>query len=811
MGDNVRLTITDPNNSNREYYYDSSNRRNYYVAPQNYRAYPNTHNPALMTQYSFSRNVAGERVPTFIGLPDGTFLGYGYEREHGLVQRITDRQGRNTYFAYNQEGQVLTVKNPKGNLTNTTYAANKLDPISVARPNPNVLNPDAPDANIEVASATYDTNNRHQLLTSTDIGGTTTYTYMYWGAPDTTTDPQGRATRNIYNDAGQLIEVQRSDKPVGSNPRNWVTMQRLVYDGYRRVKDSFDESGLKTSFQYNSRDEVTLTTYPDGSSEQNIYRAGNDDILVGVRDRAGRNSWLAYDDLARPTIIQDASNQFSYLRYDNDGNLTQLTDNKSNVTQWSYDALDRATGKRYHDGTTESYAYGYGNYSQQNGRGNLVQTTGTRGQVVRFEYDDNGNQVKVDYPNMADVTMSYNRLDDVVAIADGIGVHAMAYDDYGRLVSNDGPLSADTQTYSYDELQRVSTQTLERGASGGVQSQTYGYDALGRLASLNANGTQGTGLTTYTYDGNSDRLRLLSHPNGTKTDLRYDAYGRLAFNFNGANGNPLHNRYAYGYNANDTKSWMQTVTGVESASNPLQTARYTYDALDQLKQENVVRGTSNPGTPYYTANYNYDAMGNRLQVDRVSQNGSSTTTSTPNALNQLTSITTNVAGGPTTSANLLYDAAGNLTQSAAPNGTNRTVYTYDDADRLSRIERRGDAGQLLSVSEFAYDYASRRAFSREYDFANGGGWANPQVKRRVFDGLDVVQERDSNNQVTRATGARRQHRWHSLAHHGGGAELLRLRWQRQRHAAHRCERHRSGALPLRCVRPNARSGRAARG
>ena len=98
------------------------------------------------------------------------------------------------------------------------------------------------------------------------------------------------------------------------------------------------------------------------------------------------------------------------------------------------------------------------------------------------------------------------------------------------------------------------------------------------------------------------------------------------------------------------------------------------------------------------------------------------TASTPNALNQLTNITTAIAGGPTTTANLTYDAAGNLTQRAAPNGTNKTTYTYDDADRLTRIERRGDTGQLLTVSEFGYDYASRRAFTREYDFANGG-WA----------------------------------------------------------------------------------------
>ena len=123
-----------------------------------------------------------------------------------------------------------------------------------------------------------------------------------------------------------------------------------------------------------------------------------------------------------------------------------------------------------------------------------------------------------------------------------------------------------------------------------------------------------------------------------------------------------------------------------------------------------------------------------------------TTTSAPNNLNQLSSLTTTLSNGPTTSAGLTYDAAGNLKQTLNNDGT-RTIYQYDDADRLARIEWRGNAGQLLTVSEFGYDYASRRALTREYDFANGG-WSNPQVKWRVFDGLDVVQERNAGNEVT---------------------------------------------------------------
>ena len=744
-----RFTITDPNNGIQERYYEATTGRTYYVAPQNYVPAPNTYSGGRATRYHFTLDPNGARVPDIVVLPDSTSLSYAYEAQHGFVSRITDRQGAATSYTYNAMGQVLTVKDPNRNVTTTTYAPNGLDPISVTRPNPNVSDPNAPDATTQVMSATY--NYAHQPETITDVGGTTTLTYTYWGALERTIDPQGRATRNIYYDPSiydnqsQLIRVEQSDKPVGNAARNWVVMARFTYDSLFRIKDVFDEEGLKTSFQYNSRDKVTVTTFSDKSTAQNIYRTGNDDVLVGVRDRAGRTSWMGYDDLGRTTIVQDASNQFSYLSYDKNGNLKQLRDNNSNITQWNYDALDRAISKRFHDGTTDTYVYGLGNNTVANNRGNLIQTTGTRGQIVNYEYDDNGNQTKVDYPNMPDVTMSYNRLDDVAQITDAIGTHTLDYDNYGRLVSNDGPLAGDTQTYTYDALQRIETQTLERGASGGVQSQTFAYDALGRLASLNANGTQGTGLTTYSYDGNTDRLSFLNHPNRTKSELRYDEIGRLQKVFNGANNDAYYNRYSSVYDARDVKTSTQSRIG---GSDPLVTTAYSYDALDQLKQESVAGGVA--GVPY-TTNYNYDAMGNRTQSDTTSSLADGTsrftkTTGAANALNQLPRLNTTRPNGSVYSTDLSYDTAGNLTQVLNYTGS-RTVYVYDDADRLTRIDQRNASNVVVARSAFVYDYASRRAISREYVLQNGV-LAQTEEKRRVFDGLDVVQERNANNQVT---------------------------------------------------------------
>ena len=64
-----------------------------------------------------------------------------------------------------------------------------------------------------------------------------------------------------------------------------------------------------------------------------------------------------------------------------------------------------------------------------------------------------------------------------------------------------------------------------------------------------------------------------------------------------------------------------------------------------------------------------------------------------------------------------------------------------------KIERRTATGGPQGFSEFVYDYASRRAISREWVYQNGA-FVETEEKRRVFNGLDVVQERNAQNQVT---------------------------------------------------------------
>ena len=186
-------------------------------------------------------------------------------------------------------------------------------------------------------------------------------------------------------------------------------------------------------------------------------------------------------------------------------------------------------------------------------------------------------------------------------------------------------------------------------------------------------------------------------------------------------------------------------TGVQSqhGADPLRQVNYTYDATDQLKTESASGGLAN--TSYSNA-FSYDSMGNRTFAENVKGGDTTVTQLTPNALNQISALSQSRNGATPVNSGFVYDAAGNTKQVENADG-GKTLFDYDDADRLVRIETRGATDVPVTKSEFVYDYASRKAVSREFTWTNGA-WSKTGETRRVFDGLDVVQERNAQNEVT---------------------------------------------------------------
>ena len=188
-------------------------------------------------------------------------------------------------------------------------------------------------------------------------------------------------------------------------------------------------------------------------------------------------------------------------------------------------------------------------------------------------------------------------------------------------------------------------------------------------------------------------------------------------------------------------------------ANPQRDVAFSYDATDQLTGEAQSEATL-PNASTRSRSISYDAMGNRQNLSQTQgvSGGASSTTSiayTHNKLNQTLGQSVSVNGGAASTTAFAYDASGNMTAHAQNNGGNN--YVYDDVDRLIQVVQKDTStGAFTKRSDYVYDAYSRKAVSREYSWdatANGGvgAWALDEEKRRVYDGMDVVQERDATN------------------------------------------------------------------
>ena len=91
-----------------------------------------------------------------------------------------------------------------------------------------------------------------------------------------------------------------------------------------------------------------------------------------------------------------------------------------------------------------------------------------------------------------------------------------------------------------------------------------------------------------------------------------------------------------------------------------------------------------------------------------------------------------------------HDKSGNLREQRNSEGIVTSRYEYDEADRLIAHTRYTDAGDAQARSAYLYDGMSRLCVSREFAWVNGQ-WVQQSEIRRIYDGMDVVQERDENN------------------------------------------------------------------
>ncbi len=582
---------------------------------------------------------------------DGTFTQTSYDPV-GQALTTTDARGNVTRYFYDDAGRRTKVKNSLNQETSFTYDGNS-NQLSMT------------DALGQTTSYEYDLDNR---LTKTTYADATFSTVAYdaLGRTVSRTDQAGKTTHFIYDAPGRLTKVK--------DALNQETT--YAYDELGRQISQTDANNHTTRFEYDQLGRRLKRILPAGQFETYSYQS--DGNLQSRTDFNGKTTTFTYDLMRRLlTKVPDPSlNQPTVsFTYNSVGQRSTMND-ASGMTAYNYDQRNRLTSKQTPFGTL-SYTY--------NEAGNLATTRSStphgpsvdysydalnrletvkdnnllalNGGVTNYTYDSVGNLQGYSYPNGVNSSYAYNSLNRLTTMTVGTSTSSLA--GYSYMLGPAGnrtavtELSGRTINYSYDDLYRLTGESIANdphGINGGasysydpvgnrlnrsssiapVPSQSSTYDANDRLTgdSYDNNGnTISSGGNSYTYDF-EDRLTAL---NGGSVTYAYDGDGnRIAKTVGGVTTNYL-------IDTNNPTGYAQVVEELQSGA-VVKSFTYGHDLISQL----CSAITANCSLSFYQ----YDGHGSVRQL-------------------------TNASGSVTDAYD--YDAFGNLVSRA---GTTSNDYLY---------------------------------------------------------------------------------------------------------------------------------------
>ena len=638
-------------------------------------------------------------LPTQVTEPNRTTT-FTYDANGNLLAKAitAGTATRSVSFTYNASGQVLTATDPRGNVTRYAYDALG-DLASIT------------DALGHVTNITgYDGNGRP--LTIVDPNGlTTTLTY----------DPRGRLTSRTagtlrtaytYDAAGNLIQFTRPDN----------SYLAASYDPAHRLTGIADAAGDKIAY--------TLDAASNRIMEQAFYPSG----------ALGRTRSYAYDAVNRLSQMIGALGQTTSYAYDPQSNLTGVTDPLSHATGYAYDALNRLTGATDANSGITSYgydandhltsvtdprglqtAYSWDGLDDQlqlaspdtgitsrtfDAAGNVASSTDARGNTTTYSYDALNRRTAAAFADGTSAIWQYDQgayaIGRLSMITDVSGSTGYSYDINGHVTQKRQAIGSVTltTTYGYDAGGRLASVTYPSG-----KQAVYSYDAAGRMAGATVGGQTLVKGVTYVPFG---MVSGWTAGNGAAYQRTVDLDGRIA-----GLALPAGDTIALTYDA------ASRITGMTETGLPAKA--YGYDALNRLT--GYKRGA-------VTQTYSYDANGNRTANARNGTTPFSLTYTNDTASNRLLSIG-GTFNGTARKESFAYDANGNMDTYSSPAAD--YSFAYDARNRLTTysVGALGTTYQINGLGQrvsqvtapavlFAYDEAGHQI--GKYDGRGGLLW-----------------------------------------------------------------------------------------
>jgi YD repeat-containing protein len=683
-----------------------------YDANGNVASYTDFNGNLTNYSYDLARNLETSRTEAF-GTPQARTISTQWHPSFRLPVRVAEPL-RITSYVYNGGGGASCGVAADGTLVPGVLCSKTIQPTS-----------DATGASGFGATAagaprtfSYTYNANGSVLSvdrpRTDVSDVTLYAYYANDDPDLGKRGNVAAIANALGHTTRVLAYNAHGRPTTIvDPNGLATL--LAYDARQRLT-SRNVGGETTTYGYDAVGQLLRVTLPDGSFLAYGYDAAH--RLTGIADSAGNS--IAYtldpmgnrirEDVFDPggalaqtrsrvfdplnRLAQEIGAQFQTTQYayDNQGNVTGVTDPLGHLTSNAYDALNRLV--RVTDPGNGVTQYGY------NGIDQLVSVTDPRNLTTSYSYDGLANLNAQTSPDTGNTVNTYDTAGNLLTQTDAKGqTTSYTYDALNRVTSIRFA-EGSKQDYGYDQgtygLGRLTFFSETDAASQITIVHDYAYDAHGRPVVENRTMNGVNYAFGYTYDG-AGRLAGLTYPSGRAVAYGFDAAGRIsqvsttappsaggatqivASNityqpFGGVKSYTLGNGQTYSraydqdgritaYGAGSQLFSLGydpagRIVSIADSANPASSNTYGYDSLDRL---------TSAQTSAALYGYSYDPVGNRTSKSV----GSATDTYTYSATsNRIASIT------GTASRSFSFDANG----STLADGINQ--YAYDARGRM---------------------------------------------------------------------------------------------------------------------------------
>ncbi len=540
--------------------------------------------------------------------PNNNWTYYKYDKGNRLI-KITDPLGNSTSYEYDTEGNQTKVIDAQSNPTTFEY---------------NELNRKIKAVFVDNATLQYEYDGVGNCVKETDANTKVTqYKYDALNQLDYVIDAENKTTDYDFNVLENLVSVLDANQHKTSYEYNPYWLTRMIdplgytiqysYDECGNLINKIDAENKTTQYTYNSLDRLEKITYPAPYPQTVNYEYDGVGLLTSMTDSTGKTSF-SYDKLDRltgkqlPSGLKTGNGYINYT-YDSVGNRKTLTDPFNRTIYYTYDANNRLT--------------------------NVNTSSGD----ISYEYNKINLLIKVTYPHPNQITTyhTYDSRNRLTLIENKKASNIISSFSYGydfmynriRQIERNFGVYQGTTTYQYDSLYRLTNITYpDKGvqftydaagnrntmSSGGDLPTSYEYDDNDRLASSKKVNEQ----INYQYNKNGN---MISKTAGISNWYEYDAANRLKW-------------VKYGINLLMTAEYDGFGRRIEYQNKTLkESTNYVYDGLNVLLD--IDTGTNHyPKVEYICANnrivckydlnskgeilstyfYHYDGLGSVVNV-----------------------------------------------------------------------------------------------------------------------------------------------------------------------------------------------------